>query len=251
MKMLVFDLDGTLLNTQTVIDLPEREIISEYTRRGVLISYITARSPRAVLEILKDMPCDGISYYNGAMTYCDGKLIDSNLIKYQDGINIYNIFKDTDISVYIEPFSYRQNKIFNLDTREIIEGSIYDIPENDIQRIRIIAEKIDVDIPDYLSITTTRDNYTLVLNKNATKEKALCGIANYYGVKTQDIIAFGDDLNDTNMIKEAGIGVAMGNAVDELKSVADYVIDTNDNNGIFKFLSDNRMMENVGKNKYP
>ena len=239
MKMLVFDLDGTLLNTKTVIDSLEREIISEYSRRGVLISYITARSPRAVLEILQDMPCDGISYYNGAMTYCDGKLIDANLIKYSDGIEIYNICKNMgDISVYIEPYSYRKGTILNLDTREVIEGTIYDIPENDIQRIRIIAEKIDVELPDYLSIATTRDNYVLILNKNAVKEKALSEMANYYGIETQDIIAFGDDFNDINMIKEAGIGLAMGNAVDEVKNAADCVIDTNDNNGIYKFLSD-------------
>ena len=241
--MLVFDLDGTLLNSQTVIGSPEREIVSEYSSRGILISYITARSPRAVTEILKDMPCDGISYYNGAMTYCDGKLIDSNLIKYSDGIDIYNICKNIgDISVYIEPYSYRQNKILNLDTREVTEGTIYDIPENDIQRIRIIAENVNIDLPDYLSLTTTRDNYALVLNKNAAKEKALREIANYYDIDMKDIISFGDDLTDMNMIKEAGIGVAMGNAVDELKNVADYVTDTNDNNGVYKFLNDNRMM---------
>ena len=241
-KMLVFDLDGTLLNSQTVIDSPEREIISEYSRRGVKISYITARSPRAVTEILKDMPCDGISYYNGAMTYCDDKLIDANLIKYADGIKIYNIFKDKDISVYIEPYSYRKGTILNLDTKEVTDGTIYDIPENDIQRVRIIAKNLEIDLPEYLTVTTTRDDYALILNKNAKKEKALREIAKYYNLEMQDITAFGDDLNDMNMIKEAGIGIAMGNAVDELKSVADCVIDTNDNNGIYKFLNDNRMM---------
>jgi hydroxymethylpyrimidine pyrophosphatase-like HAD family hydrolase len=52
-------------------------------------------------------------------------------------------------------------------------------------------------------------------------------------------VAFGDDLNDIDMLNHAGVSVAMGNALDEVKAVADYVCDTNDNDGLAKWLEEN------------
>ena len=61
-------------------------------------------------------------------------------------------------------------------------------------------------------------------------------MCNACGISTDDITAFGDDYADIGMLKMAGIGVAMGNAIEEVKKVADIVIGTNDEDGIADYL---------------
>ena len=57
------------------------------------------------------------------------------------------------------------------------------------------------------------------------------------GIRPEEIISFGDNKNDIGMIRYAGVGVAVANAVEELKSAADYVTDTNENSGVGKALA--------------
>ena len=68
--------------------------------------------------------------------------------------------------------------------------------------------------------------------KGIDKAKALESILKKLGVNKEEIIAFGDGHNDASMVKYAGLGIAMGNAVQELKEIADYVTLSNDEDGI-------------------
>ena len=74
------------------------------------------------------------------------------------------------------------------------------------------------------------------MSSEASKWTAISNLANKMNIKTENIIAFGDDTNDIEMINNAGIGVAMGNAEEQLKSIADFITDTNQNDGVAKFL---------------
>ncbi len=61
----------------------------------------------------------------------------------------------------------------------------------------------------------------------------------YYDIGIDSVVAFGDDINDQEMVKNSGIGVAVANAIDEVKAVADYICDSNDNDGVAKWLEKN------------
>ena len=74
--------------------------------------------------------------------------------------------------------------------------------------------------------------------KEATKENAILKLCEFCGITREEIIAFGDDLVDIGMLKLCGMGVAMGNALLEVKSVADVVIGSNDEDGIAEFLEE-------------
>src|SRR5690625_963838 len=76
-----------------------------------------------------------------------------------------------------------------------------------------------------------------VMNKQMNKAEALKKIADEYGIPNNRIIAFGDGANDLEMIDYAGIGVAMGNAIEELKTLAKYETDTNEEHGVANFLA--------------
>ncbi|MCL2160231.1 MAG: Cof-type HAD-IIB family hydrolase, partial [Oscillospiraceae bacterium] len=76
-------------------------------------------------------------------------------------------------------------------------------------------------------------------NRDALKWNAVKAAADYFHIGTDLIAAFGDDVNDLEMIKKCGIGVAVANAVDEAKAAADYICETNDNDGVAKWLEEN------------
>ena len=71
-------------------------------------------------------------------------------------------------------------------------------------------------------------------NKGVSKGNAVKALADYYGFKRDEIVCIGDNENDISMIEYAGVGVAMGNAIEPLKKLADYTTDTNKNNGVAK-----------------
>ena len=64
-------------------------------------------------------------------------------------------------------------------------------------------------------------------------------IANEFNIDKSEIVAFGDDMNDKEMLVSMGSGVPMGNAIEEVKMIADYICDTNDNDGVAKWLDEN------------
>lgn len=245
-NLLLFDLDDTLLNSENLISLANASAINKCKTKGMLIGYITARSPRKVKEYLKDLPCDCMAYYNGASIYAGDVLLQKNEIPSAEGIKtmlqIQNAYSDVLIGAYLEPYNYFNGKIQNITTKEAYSGTIQDLPQHDIQRIRIVTESykeisLAQFITDDMKCLVSVHGSIVITSDKATKENALLKFSDYFNIAITDVVAFGDDTNDINMIKTAGIGVAMGNAIDEVKAVADFVCDTNDNDGVAKWIN--------------
>ena len=78
-----------------------------------------------------------------------------------------------------------------------------------------------------------------IMNSESSKWMSVKSLTEKIGIKTENIIAFGDDYNDFDMIKNAGIGVAMGNAEQTIKQISDFVTDTNNNDGVAKYIEKN------------
>jgi Cof subfamily protein (haloacid dehalogenase superfamily) len=245
-KLLLFDLDDTLLNSEKFISQANVSAIIKCKSIGMNIGYITARSPRKVKMFLKDLPCDCIAYYNGASIFAENILLEKNEIPYTEGIKtmseIQNAYPEALIGAYLEPYNYFNGQIQNIITKEAYCGTIQDLPQYDIQRIRLVMKA-------YKNATLTQfltsdmkclfyiDGSAVITSKKATKDNALHRFAEYFNIAISDVIAFGDDTNDIEMIKTAGIGVAMGNAIDEVKYAADFVCDINDNDGVAKWIN--------------
>ena len=98
-----------------------------------------------------------------------------------------------------------------------------------------IAELQDV-FKDELSIYLSAPFYIEVVPKGIDKGASIAKLAQLHGVDASQIIAFGDERNDLTMLEYVGHGVAMGNAIDEVKAIANEVTDTNDEDGIAKTL---------------
>ena len=155
---------------------------------------------------------------------------------------IQQAYPKSKISAYLEPYHYFDGEIRNIETKEIKAGDIYALPFHPIQRIRVVSDKEDSMqlehfMRDDAMFYVTSDGTAIIINKNANKGYAAKKLANAYGIAMGDVISFGDDINDCDMLKASGIGVAMGNATEDAKKCADFVTESNDNNGIAFWLN--------------
>ena len=128
------------------------------------------------------------------------------------------------ILINIKELLDSQSKInISLLTKLIIYGN-HDTLEN----VRIELQKLSSDIycdyssPDYLEF----------FNKNVSKGNSLETLARYYSLSMNEVIAIGDNYNDLSMIKKAGLGIAMGNSPDDIKTQANFVTKSNEDNGL-------------------
>lgn len=245
LKALFFDLDDTLLNSEHVISERNRKAINQCKNQGMLIGYITVRSPRKMKLFLNKLPCDCIANYNGAMIYADGILIAQNCIPYSEAVTfmnrVYQVAPNINMSGYCEPYCIQENRIINTVTNEILGGSMMTLPQFDFQRIRIVLDGYDqIDFQQYVSQSmryqVSIHNTAIITSIGATKENALELLMKHYNITSESVISFGDDTNDIGMLKASGIGVAMGNALQEVKEVADYITLTNNEDGVAEYI---------------
>lgn len=92
-------------------------------------------------------------------------------------------------------------------------------------------------LDEKLYIQLSEHTVAMVMNKSATKMNAIQYIAEKYGINLENVISFGDDYNDIEMIKGCGKGIAMGNALDEVKAAADDLCENNENDGVAKWIA--------------
>ena len=87
-----------------------------------------------------------------------------------------------------------------------------------------------------IRIYRSKDTYLEIMSMRASKSDAVHMLEQRFEIQRKESVAFGDNFNDIDMIEYAGVGVAVGNAMEEVKEAADYVTDTNDNEGLRKVL---------------
>lgn len=100
------------------------------------------------------------------------------------------------------------------------------------------AYLIKSNLPKELYLNVSRDGLAMMMHKGATKINGILAIAKEFNILKNEIIAFGDDVNDKEMLQNCGLGIAMDNAIDEIKGIADCICESNDNDGVAKYLED-------------
>ena len=119
------------------------------------------------------------------------------------------------------------------------------------QSYYLLEEMLDYETPDMVVFNVLSMKYNepqkeaynrLTLDGmkwSSHKWNAIKAVSDFYNINTDMLVAFGDDKNDLEMIKNCGIGVAVKNALDEVKNVAKYICETNNNDGVAKWLEKN------------
>ena len=253
MKILLFDLDGTLLSSEKTISPLTLDTLNQCREKGLLIGVSTSRSQQNSLKYISELAPDIIVSSGGALiTYRN-----EPVYRAEFSVNEVNRIirtsreicgADCEITVDTMDSHYWNYKTDPKAMDKQWDGTVYcdfseEFPE---PSLKICVEIADVDnarqlretLSEYDSIRFTDGNWYKFTKKEATKENAIEKLCDILHISASEIMAFGDDLADTGMLKMCGLGVAMGNAVDEAKAAADIVIGSNDEDGIAYFLKE-------------
>jgi hypothetical protein len=114
------------------------------------------------------------------------------------------------------------------DNHAIVKAMIVDEPD----RLDAAIAQLPSFLHDKFTIVKSADFFLEFLNPNSNKGLAVKKLAESLNIPQEKVMCIGDAGNDRHMVKYAGLGVAMGNAMAETKEVADYITDTNDENGV-------------------
>ena len=257
MKAVALDLDGTLLNSRKEISEENKNILKKLSENGVEILIVTGRPYPITKKIAESLEIPlTVICYNGArvMNLKTDEIIFEKVLEEKQVLKIIEFCRKNkkDLNLfqndiwYVEDLEsigtkyYKKNskleptlKLFDtFDNLQMIKSIIID--ENDI------LEKVEKELRDILGntvhFTYSQDKYLEILNKDVNKGLTLKNVLEEKGIEMSECIAFGDAHNDLEMLELAGIGVAMGNAHEVIKNKVQYITETNDNDGVAKFL---------------
>jgi len=258
-KMLVTDMDFTLLNKEKKVSVRNREAVKAAIEKGVHMVVATGRiytSARIYARLLGVRT--PIIASNGAIIReaAFNNPEDTENTIYKDTLNAETIKKMIELShkygffchFFTEDTIYAE-KLVNVSLRytewnkylgeedkvkiviaddiekalvqdnvKILKGIVVD---NDSEKIQSFRNEIEG--TGIVSATQSMNNNLEMMNKGVTKGSAVKILAQMYGIDRKEIIAIGDNENDMSMIEYAGLGIAMGNAEESLKNVADYI----------------------------
>jgi len=250
-KMIVTDLDRTLLRTDKTISQYTADVLNRCRSKGIKIVFATARPKRTVDHFCLDVPIDALILHNGAVIYVGESPLANFGIEASAKDSILQAlsknYPDATLSVEINDVLYAN---FDIPTDispdwKYTKSDFFDLPQAPADKIIIgVSSMDDIErfakhIPDDLYIEMSSGDQVslgLIMNRKATKWNAVKAVSEHFNISTTDIVAFGDDYNDIVMLEGCGIGVAVSNAINKAKDVADYLCDTNDNDGVAKWL---------------
>ncbi|WP_010093630.1 Cof-type HAD-IIB family hydrolase [Ornithinibacillus scapharcae] len=262
--LIALDLDGTLLSDDKVISEKNKKILKNAMDDGHIVVIATGRPHRASIQYYHELGLQTpMVNFNGALIHHpqDNKWdVLHNPMPRRTALSIVQTCYDLDVqnvlaevmdNVYLDKYDQDLIDIFyqTKDDSPFVIGSLKSKLNEDPTSLLIH--------PKEEHITTLRDhldefhaeviehrkwgapwNVIEIVKKGINKAVGLKKIAHYYQIPEDRIIAFGDEDNDLEMIDYAGVGVAMGNAIDPLKSIAKHVTVTNQESGIGVFLEE-------------
>jgi len=252
-KMVVFDLDGTLLRSDKTVSPRTIDTLRRCQAAGIKNAYATGRGSSADVLVPHGL-CSGKITLNGATArVCDDSgetVVYSRRIPYVTarpfllacharGLKMTSEADGVHYTNHPPPSGAWGNAIAHW---QLTDFATHDLDAEKIYSYDLSAEDIDFimqALPADLYGVMAVDGVLMIMHREATKAKAVAALAATWGIAQHDIAAFGDDLNDLDMLQYAGKGIAMGNASDAVKAAADTSCDTNDNNGVAQWLEEN------------
>ena len=250
---LFFDIDGTLVSFKTH-EIPATTILAltQAKANGSRVYIATGRPPIIITNLgAIEHLIDGYITTNGALCFVGNKLVCCQPIPKEDVITCVEDAKEKGYSLIVvgrkdvavlDPTG-DVDRIFRqmLAVKNINEASpLEDVLQQDILQLTPFfpieyEPKLLARMPRCVS-GRWHPEFTDITANGADKGKGILAIAHHEGFDPSRTIAFGDGGNDTSMILQAGIGIAMGNAIDALKQQADYVTTSVDDDGILNAL---------------
>lgn len=271
-KVIIMDVDGTLTNSEKKITEKTKNALIRAQEEGVILVLASGRPTSGLMDYAKELKMDEhhgllVSFNGAKVIECQtNKLLFNETMSVKEGQAILEHMKKFDVKPMIDKDDYLfvndvyncyvqyKDKPFNVIQYESRGGkfklcekddlaAFADYPLNKIltagdpEYLKANYEDMMEPFKDTLSCMFTGPFYFEFTAKGIDKAKALDTVLIPMGYKKEEMMAFGDGHNDASMIKYAGIGIAMANAVEDLKQIADEVTLSNEEDGIAYALS--------------
>lgn len=256
--LIALDMDGTLLTKTKEISLLTKNYLRDLAKQGHIIVLASGRPYRTLkpyyeeLELKSPLICyNGVYVFDPSDTNFPTQLLSFPKDEVIDFIHrvkpyITNFMCETNDDIYIDKDDKYLDVFFFYEGMNVHEGNIEDILNSDVMTcIARVKDNITEEekketlkgFPKQNGINLrywTGSPYFELFYDDATKGACVRHIADHYGINKDHIIVFGDALNDLEMLKEAGYGIAMKNGKEEFIKEADYIsLEDNEHDGIY------------------
>ncbi len=248
-RLILLDLDGTLLRPDKTISDHTLSVLCKCREKGLLLGISTARGESNAVPFIESVRPDLVISSGGALVRYAGELLFSCALSPEKTAGIIRCaFELTqgqcEITVDTPGAHYWNYK----EDPHILYPDWGEVRYTDYQDFHEPALKITVELPDDKAaekiamggdcdfVHFSDGNWYKFSRKEATKAKAIHALAERPGIRPEEIIAFGDDFADMEMLRVCGRGIAMGNALPQVKEIADAVTLSNDEDGVAMYL---------------
>ena len=255
-KYIFLDLDGTIIDHKSnSVPKSTKETVRKLKENGHEIIISTGRPPSLFYNIDKELEIDSYIASNGRIVVYKGQsilnqAIDKEVVKQlvkvakEDNIDLaFESATDYVLNTHFTNLPAKFSDVFHIHHPEVKEDYHLD---NDIYQMILFYNKDDYKKYENLFPTLSfhySNEYGIDINeKGGMKDIGVRAIVEYLDIDIKDTIAVGDGFNDVSMIEYAHIGVAMGNAYEHLKEVADITTDAVDKDGIYKLFKQLNMI---------
>lgn len=255
-QLIALDMDGTLLNHAKEISAVNAAAIKDARKAGKKVIIATGRPLVGIKKYLDHLGMttdeDYVVAFNGALVQSvkSGQILSQTTLTLNDysrlyelsqklGVHIHALTENSVLTPQYNPYSQVECEINGIP---YFEGPVSAVsPETTIVKVMFIDDpkKLDALMPqlpeDILSdytIVRSADIFLEFLHKSVNKGTGVKAVADAIGIKQSQVICVGDAGNDIDMIHYAGLGVAMGNAYDSVKAIADHITLTNEEDGV-------------------
>lgn len=255
-KLIATDMDGTLLNNKHKLGKIEEKMIQDIIKNNHHFSLATGRSLKSIKLAIKNLKNMNIIALNGSYAQnFKGEVVYQKSIKNDVLKNVIEILLSNRVTFlahnieetfcnnkkdyYIRYFKWTKNlsMLLNIMSRFKTFKGI----EKDIYKIDLFTSDTDVidklkQIAEINFVSSGNDGYEIT-DIEASKKDALIALSKHLNIQEDNVYCFGDSGNDISMINYFKNGYLMGNAEQHFKEMVEKVIDTNENNGIYKIIS--------------
>ena len=252
-KLIAVDLDGTLLNSEHQLSGRNRQAILDVVDAGVIFSLSTGRPLQGVAAIIDIFDADlPFTIYNGAMiitsrsneilfeSELDGGLAEevvrlgqargTSILLYKDGALYVSEINDT-VKRYTSVVGVVPNVPDDL-AKFAAQGVTKIVWRDKPARIATLQDEVRPYVEGRINCSSSHPTLLEFFDINSSKGAAMRRIGDIYDIAQSEMMAIGDAYNDISMIEYAALGIAMGNAPQEIKDLADAVTLTNNEDGV-------------------
>ena len=242
-KTIAVDLDKTLLHTDKTLSAHTVKVFKTCKKCGMKIIVATARPFRDAKQYCEIIDADAIVVSNGARIIYGDQQTDYGICPGSAEHLLKTLERYPTLRITLETGKCAYSNFPVSDYETILSDDLIGISKDE----RVLKILVHLDNEETLALVKnelTDDLYysiahgyiMQIMNISATKWNGIKAVLDIYRCSANETIYFGDDQDDIEPIKMCGIGVAVSNGINEVKDVADYIVESNDNDGVSEFL---------------